>query len=210
MMRPILPLLAISLTVAFCLVRAQDRPADEQIQEHLRWMRANERGMMNVAPQEGQYLHDLIVRMNAKSVVEVGASNGYSGIWLATAVRKTGGKLITIELDERRGNLAAKNFKQTGVEDVIDFRRGDALKILPTLEGPLDVVFIDAWKPDYKTYLDMVYPKLRKGGVIAAHNVTSHPAEMKDFLDEIHNSPRFRTEMVKVGSAGLSVSYKLE
>jgi caffeoyl-CoA O-methyltransferase len=184
--------------------------SDEEIQRHLQWMRRNQTGMMNIAPEEGKHLHDLLVRMNAKRVLEVGTSNGYSGIWLAMALRKTGGKLITIEIDERRGNLAAENFSKTGLETFIDFRRGDALKVIPALSGPFDLVFIDAWKPDYKKYLDLTYPMLRAGGVVAAHNVVSHAADMKDFLDAIHDSERFKTEIVKAGPSGLSVSTKLK
>lgn len=189
---------------------ADDKLSDEEIQKYLRWMRANQRGMMNVAPAEGRYLHDLLVKIGAKRVLEIGTSNGYSGIWLAMAMQKTGGRLITIEIDERRGKLAAENFKKTGVEGVIDFRRGDALKVIPTLSGPFDLVFIDAWKPDYKKYLEMTYPLLREGGVVAAHNVVSHSEEMKDFLAEIHHSPRFKTEIVTVGPAGMSISTKVQ
>lgn len=200
--------LFLSITACAVAVLAQNGPADAEVQQHMQWMRQNQRGMMNVAPEEGKYLHDLIIKLNARRVLEVGTSNGYSGIWLARALQKTGGKLITLEMDEGRASLAAENFKKTGVEAVIDFRRGDALKIIPTLSGPFDLVFIDAWKPDYKKYLDFTYPMLREGGVIAAHNVVSHPRDMQDFLDEIHKSPRFKTEIVKVGSSGLSISYK--
>ncbi len=203
-------LLPALLIFSTSLAWPQNKLTDEEIQKHQQWMRENQRGMMNVAPDEGRYLHDLLVKMKAKRVLEIGASNGYSGTWMAMAMRKTGGKLTTIEIDEKRGNLAAENFQKTGMDAFIDFKRGDALKVIPTLSGPFDLIFIDAWKPDYIKYLQMTYPMLREGGVLAAHNVVSHSGEMKDFLEEIHNSPRFKTEIVKVGPAGLSISYKVK
>jgi len=178
------------------------------ILKHLEKMRATEKGMMNVAPAEGQYLYDLVKKLNAKRVLEIGTSNGYSGIWFAMALRETGGKLITLDIDEGRRSLALRNFKTTGFDDIVDSRLGDALKILPTLQGPFEVVFVDAWKPDYKKYLDFTLPMVPSGGVIVAHNVDSHPQEMAEFLEAIKSSAQLKTEWVKVGSAGMSVSWK--
>jgi len=180
----------------------------QQILDHLTKMRATERGMMNVAPAEGEYLSGLVKKLQAKRVLEIGTSNGYSGIWFVLGLRETGGKLITLDLDEGRRSLALKNFKATGVDDIIDSRLGDALKTIPTLQGPFEIVFIDAWKPDYKKYLDLVLPMVPSGGVIVAHNVESHPQEMPDFLEAIKTSPQLRTEWVKVGPSGLSLSWK--
>jgi predicted O-methyltransferase YrrM len=184
------------------------RPARQQILDHLAKMRATEKGMMNVAPQEGEYLSELVKKLKAQRVLELGTSNGYSAIWIAMGLRETGGRLTTIDVHEGRRSLALRNFKATGVDDLIDSQLADALKVLPTLEGPFDLVFIDAWKPDYKKYLDIVLPKVRSGGVIAAHNVDSHPEEMQDFLEAIRNHPELKTEFVRVGPAGLSMSYK--
>lgn len=180
----------------------------QQVLDHLNKMRATERGMMNVAPAEGEYLSDLVKKLQAKRVLEIGTSNGYSGIWLALGLRETGGKLITLDLDEGRRSLAVKNFKATGVDDIIESRLGDALKTIPALQGPFEIVFLDAWKPDYKKYLDLVLPMVPSGGVIVAHNVESHPQEMPDFLEAIKTSPQLRTEVVKVGPSGLSLSWK--
>jgi caffeoyl-CoA O-methyltransferase len=184
------------------------RPTRQQILDHLAKMRATERGMMNVAPAEGEYLSNLVKKINAKRVLEIGTSNGYSGIWIAMGLRETGGKLITLDIEESRRSLALKNFRATGFDDLIDSRLGDALKIIPTLEGPFDMVFIDAWKPDYKKYLDLTLPMVPSGGVIVAHNVDSHPQEMPDFLEAVKTHPQLKTEWVKVAPAGLSVSWK--
>jgi caffeoyl-CoA O-methyltransferase len=196
------------LAIPFAVLAQRSGPSHEQIIQHLTRMRATEKGMMNVAPPEGEYLSELVKKLHATHVLEIGTSNGYSGIWLALGLRETGGKLITLDIDEGRRSLALKNFRATGVEDIIDSRLGDALKIIPTLQGPFELVFIDAWKPDYKKYLDLTMPLVPSGGVFAAHNVESHPREMQDFLHEIKTNPQLRTEFVKVGPAGLSISYK--
>ncbi|MBI3664986.1 MAG: O-methyltransferase [Acidobacteria bacterium] len=203
-------MLAVLLAVLLPLVAAaqKTRPGRKEILDHLSHMRATEKGMMNVASKEGEYLSELVKKLKAHRALEIGTSNGYSGVWLAMGLRETGGKLLTLDIDEGRRSLALKNFKATGLDDVIESRLGDALKIIPTLEGPFDLVFIDAWKPDYKKYLDMTLPLVRSGGVIAAHNVESHPQDMQDFLLAIRTNPQLRTEIVKLGPGGLSISYK--
>ena len=198
----------LGLLVPFAAIAQKSGPTRQQILDHLARMRATEKGMMNVAPQEGEYLSELVKKLNAKRVLEIGTSNGYSGIWLALGLRETGGKLLTLDVDEGRRSLALKNFKATGMDDIVESRLGDALKIIRTLKGPFELVFIDAWKPDYNKYLDLTLPLVPSGGVIAAHNVDSHPHEMQDFLQEIKTNPQLKTEFVKVGPAGLSISYK--
>jgi len=197
-----------ALALPLTALAQRPRPSRQQILDHLAKMRATERGMMNVAPAEGEYLSDLVQKLKARRVLEIGTSNGYSGIWLAMALRETGGKLITLDLDEGRRSLALKNFRATGFDDIIESRLGDALKLLHSVQGPFELVFIDAWKPDYKKYLELTLPMVPPGGIIAAHNVDSHPQEMPDFLDAVRTDPRLKTEFVKVGPAGLSVSYK--
>jgi predicted O-methyltransferase YrrM len=203
----LVPLIALSAPL---FVLADGKPAldNAQILEHLESMRRTERGMMNVAPAEGEYLAGLVRELNARQVLEIGTSNGYSGIWLAMALRETGGKLITLEVDSQRHALAQSNFQATGLADVIDSRLADALIEIQTLPGPFDLVFIDALKPDYIRYFKAVLPKVRSGGVIAAHNVDSHPQSMQDFLNAVKTHPNLRTEFVHKGPSGLSISYK--
>ena len=199
------------LVAAAATAQAQKMPqkmSRQHVLDHLARMRATEKGMMNVAPAEGEYLSDLVKKLKAKRVLELGTSNGYSGIWFAMGLRETGGRLITLDIDEGRRSLALKNFRTTGFDDIIDSRLTDALKTIPTLQGPFEIVFIDAWKPDYKKYLEMTLPMVPSGGVIAAHNVDSHPHEMQDFLEAVRTHPQLRTEWVKVGPAGMSVSWK--
>lgn len=165
-------------------------------------------GMMNVPRADGEFLHDFILQHNYQRGLEVGTSNGYSAIWMGMALRRTGGKLITLEIDRRRAALARENFSEVGLGDVIELREGDALKIIPELEGPFDFVFIDAWKPDYIRYFRLLYPKVRPGGAILAHNVVSQAGAMQDFLQAIQNHPNLETHIEHRSRAGLSVSVK--
>jgi caffeoyl-CoA O-methyltransferase len=194
-----------TLLTAALLMAAQNL-SNDRIKAHLAEMREAETGMMNIAPAEGQYLYDLVRKLNARRVLELGTSNGYSGIWFAMGLRDTGGRLITLDIDQGRYDLAQKNFVATGLEPVIDSRLTDAIEATKSIEGPFDIVFIDAWKPDYIRYYNNLIAKVRKGGVIAAHNVHSHPNEMQDFLAKIESDPAVKTEFVSVGPAGLSVS----
>jgi len=189
-------------------VAPAEKPLDDDaIRAYLDQMHGQS-GMMNVPRADGEFLHDFILEHNYKRVLEVGTSNGYSSLWMGMALRRTGGKLLTLEIDAGRAAQARENFRKTGLNQVIELREGDALKALPGLEGPFDLVFIDAWKPDYIRYFKAVFPKVRAGGVIAAHNVDSHPQSMQDFLGAIKTHPGLRTEFIHKGPSGLSVSYK--
>src|SRR5204862_5553838 len=103
----------------------------------------------NIEPAEGAYLRSLVTRCGAKKALEFGTSNGYSGAWIAMGLRKTGGKLVTIEIDPKRRAQAVENFRAMTLDGVVDSMLADALVEGPKVQGPLDFVFIDAWKPDY-------------------------------------------------------------
>lgn len=167
-------------------------------------------GMMNVPREDGEFLHDLIVERGYRRALEIGTSNGYSAAWMALALRKTGGRLITLEIDERRASLAAENFRRLGFDDIIELRRGDALKLLPEIEGPFDLVFIDAWKPDYIRYFELTFDKVRPGGAIIGHNVLSHRDELAAFVRLVSEHPRLDTTIDRRSSAGMTVSFKKE
>lgn len=164
-------------------------------------------GGWNIEAEDGRFLHDLIIENNYQRGLEVGTSNGYSTLWLGLAFQKTNGKIVTIEINEDRGNEARQNFKRAGLGDVIDSRINDALKEIPTLEGSFDFVFLDAAKSDYLEYLRMLKPKMEPGGVITAHNVINLKAGMRDFLEAIEHDPDFETEIVKTSHHGISVSF---
>src|SRR5512145_2871797 len=127
---------------------------------------------MNVPTVDGQLLYDIIVKNKYKSALEIGTSTGHSGIWIAWALSKTGGKLITIDIDEGRHKEAVENFKKAGLSEYIDARLADAHQLVKELKGPFDFVFSDADKDWYKNYFVDIDPKLKVGGCFTAHNIS--------------------------------------
>jgi caffeoyl-CoA O-methyltransferase len=154
---------------------------------------------MNIPMRDGQLLYDLIVEHN---------STGHSGIWIAWALSKTGGKLITIEINEGRHKEALENFKQAGVSEFIDARLADAHQLVKELEGPFDFIFSDADKGWYKQYFIDVAPKMTIGGCFTAHNISMRGRGIREFVDHIQNLPNFETTIENSRSTGISISYK--
>ena len=166
---------------------------------------------MNVPSSDGQLLYDLIIKNNYKSALEIGTSTGHSGIWIAWALSKTGGKLITIDIDERRHNIALENFKEAGVSEYIDARLADAHELVKELKGPFDFVFSDADKSWYKKYFLDIDPKLKEGGCFTAHNIylEGHGFEsgQREFYEYIKSLKNYETTLNSEGE-GVSISYK--
>jgi caffeoyl-CoA O-methyltransferase len=169
---------------------------------------------LNVPAVDGQTLYDLVIKGNYKNALEIGTSTGHSGIWIAWALSKTGGKLITIDIDENRYKTALENFKEAGLSDYIDARLADAHTLVKKLKGPFDFVFSDADKDWYKNYFVDIDPKLKTGGCFTAHNISperSGPAEYKTgqeiFYEYIRSLKNYTTTLNSKG-AGLSISYK--
>jgi caffeoyl-CoA O-methyltransferase len=131
---------------------------------------------MNVPAEDGKALYDLIIKNNYKSALEIGTSTGYSTIWIAWALSKTGGKLITIEIDEGRYKQAVENFKAAGLSGYIDARLADAHALVKELPGPFDFVFSDADKDWYINYFNDLLPKLTIGGCFISHNIDGESA----------------------------------
>jgi len=161
-----------------------------------------------VTPADGRYLHDLIVRMGAKRVLEIGTSTGYSALWMAMGLRKTGGQLTSIEIHEARHANARDNFARVGLDGLADLRLADAVEEVAKLAGPFDLILLDAGKPDYVHYYDTLLPKLRAGGVMVAHDVRARSADLAPYLERIRTDARVRTEFRSVSPQGLSLSYK--
>src|SRR5579884_3125906 len=180
--------------------------SNEEIRGYLARMRERETGLWNVDPPDGEYLYRLVKELDAKRVLEIGTSNGYSGIWMAMALRETGGRLITLDADRGRWQLAQTHFGETGLAPLIDSRLTDANAELERIDGPLDLAFLDADKGDYARQYEAVLPKVRRGGVIIAHNVISHAGEMQPFLDRVKTDPAVETEFIAPGPQGFSVS----
>jgi predicted O-methyltransferase YrrM len=161
---------------------------------------------MNVPEVDGQILYDTVLKNGYTRALEIGTSTGHSGIWIAWALSKTGGKLITIDIDEGRHREAVRNFEAAGLSKYIDARLGDAHEIVPALEGPFDFVFSDADKGWYKNYLVAVLPKLDVGGCYTTHNV-SRRRRNSDYLEFLLSLENLETTIDSRGS-GMSISYK--
>jgi len=193
-------------------IKSAPIPASEEekkILDVLKVMREKEsRGMMNVPANDGRLLRMLAESIGAKNVVEIGTSNGYSGIWWCLALRKTGGKLTTYDIDKTRAALARKNFKRAGVEKYVTLIEGDAHKEVTKLKDKIDIVFMDADKAGYIDYLKKLLPLVRPGGLIIAHNTTSHGKSMEPYLKAVTTDKNLETLFLNVKPAGVGVSMK--
>jgi len=160
---------------------------------------------LNVPEADGRALYDLVLKNGCRRALEIGTSTGHSGIYIAWALGKTGGKLITIDIDEGRYREALGHFKEAGVAAFVDARLADAHDLVPKLEGPFDFVFIDADKEWYTNYAKAVLPKLTVGGLLTAHNVSQYGGRRQmtgDFYEWIKSQPNLETSF----SAGVMVS----
>jgi predicted O-methyltransferase YrrM len=152
---------------------------------------------------DGRMLRVLTETAAAKHVIEIGTSTGYSGLWFTLALRKTGGKLTTFELDPERAAHARRHFDQAGVANLVTLIEGDAHKNIPKLKGTADVVFIDADKSGYVDYLKSTLPRLRPGGLILAHNIEMVP----DYEKMVTTDPSLETVFYMQGG-GLGITIK--
>jgi predicted O-methyltransferase YrrM len=149
------------------------------------------RGMRNVSQDDGRLLRLLTEVANAKHVVEIGTSNGYSAIWFCLALRSTGGKLTTYEIDPEKVELARPNFERAGVSEMVTIVVGDAHREVLRLDEPIDVLFLDADKQGYIDYLQKLLPRVRPGGLILAHNMAPLPPAQADprYVDGVTSNP---------------------
>lgn len=163
----------------------------------------------NVPRTTGILLNTFVRMMNAKSVLEVGTSNGYSGLWLAKALKETGGRLTTIEYYDKRQSIAIENFKKCGVIDVVRPLQGSACDIISAFDESekFDLVFIDANKREYVKYFELVKPHLTQKSMIVADNITSHAEKVQPFIDAVDADVEFQYTIVEV-PGGILVAYK--
>src|SRR3954453_4345975 len=172
-------------------------------------IKAADGDQLAVSEEDGRFLRVMIVSSGAKRVLEIGGAYGYSAIWMGLALRQTGGRLTSIEYDGSRARLAAEHVRAAGLADIVTVVPGDAFAEIPKLLGTFDFVFLDAWKRDYKRFLDVMLPRLTARGLFLAHNVVNKQAEMHDFLEAIRSDPRLVTSIVTPSGEGMSVSVKL-
>ena len=171
-------------------------------------IKAADQGQLAVSEEDGRFLRVLVATRGTRRALEIGGASGYSGIWIGQGLRQTGGKLITIEYDPVRAKEAAGNIAQAGLSDIVQVIHGDAFVEIPKLTGTFDMVFLDAWKKDYKRFFELTFPSLDAGGVFLAHNVVNKRSEMGDFFDAIDNAPGAWSTIVAPSGEGISLTYK--
>jgi predicted O-methyltransferase YrrM len=158
---------------------------------------------LNVPMADGKALWLLAEAADAKTIVEIGTSTGYSGLWFCLALEGTGGHLTTFEIDHGRAQLARKHFQEAGATKLVTIVEGNAHETIAPLKGPIDVAFIDADKEGYVDYLDKLLPLVRPGGLILAHNVDMVPNYVKALTTNADLETIFFME-----GAGLAVTLK--
>lgn len=172
----------------------------------------NRKEYWSVDKEGANFMNMLIKACNYKRALELGTSNGYSAIWLADALKKTGGNLITIEFWEKRLSLARENFKLCALNDIITPICSSAVPALEKLKNEckkFDFVFMDANKLEYVKYFELIDPMLEKGGMIVADNITSHPEKVKPFVDLISADKRYQTQLLNF-EGGILTALKVE
>ena len=174
-------------------------------------MRANQAtGMGNVLPEDGRLMRMLTELANAQHVVELGTSNGYSSMWFCLALRSTGGKLTTHEIDAARIALAKKNFERAGVDKLLTIVEGDAHQTIKRLTGPIDVVLLDAEKEGFVDYLNTLLPLVRPGGLIIAHDSSGEAHKMHDYFRAIRANPDLESVLVDASRWGMCITRKMK
>jgi len=161
----------------------------------------------NVSTADGRLLRQLAESIGARRIVELGTSTGESGLWFSLALRKTGGKLYTHDIDPGRIAVARENFKRAGVEDIVVITEGDAHETAQRNKDPIDLLFIDAEKEGYDAYLKELLPYVRPGGLIVAHNMR-RPAPNPRYIEAITTSPDLDTSFVLMDGAGVGITLK--
>ena len=178
--------------------------AEARIVDVIRDMERSALGM-SVPEEDARLLQVLAEGINARHVVEIGTFKGYSALWLALALRRTGGRLTTFEVSPATAAGAKQRFAQAGVDDIVTLVVGDAHASLASLHDPIDLAFIDADKTGYLRYLNALRPLIRPGGLILAHNVHS-PRPDPHFIKAITEDPDLLTAFVNMDDAGLSIT----
>ncbi|MBQ2645346.1 O-methyltransferase [bacterium] len=154
----------------------------------------------NISKETGDFIEFLIKVSKAQNVLELGTSNGYSGLRIALALKETGGRLTTIEYWDKRQSIAIENFKKCGVDDIITTKLGSALPVIKEelQKEVFDFVFIDANKAGYIDFFHAIHPLLTKGGIIVADDVISHKEQVKPFVEEITKREDYAAQILNL------------
>ncbi|RYY03520.1 MAG: methyltransferase domain-containing protein [Gammaproteobacteria bacterium] len=156
--------------------------------------------MLNITRDTGEFLLVLVNAMNAKNILEIGTSNGYSTLWLTQGASKTNGQVKTIEYSEYKISLARENFLKSGLQKYIQQIHGDAAQILDTyIENETDFIFLDSNRSDYINWWPHIKRSLRTGGLLVVDNAISHAAELESFIKAVREDDAFITSLLPIG-----------
>ncbi len=162
--------------------------------------------MLNITPDTGAFLAILVRSMSARNILEIGTSNGYSTVWLASAATAVGGRVTTLDVDARKTQLAVHNLRRAGLESVVEPRTEDAGTFLAHgSAGIWDLIFLDADRKPYATWWPDLWRGLKPNGLLVVDNAVSHAAEMEPLVERIRQEPRATHVLVPVGKGELMV-----
>lgn len=159
--------------------------------------------LIPVGEDVGRLMHALIIGLDAKVIVELGTSYGYSTLFLADAARATGGKVYSYDVAADKQAYAGERLRQAGLFDRVEFRHGDAVKLLADQPGPVGFVLMDLWKDLYIPCLEQVAPLLRPGGVILADNMTFPAAARANadaYMAAVRAMPDMQAALLPIGN----------
>jgi predicted O-methyltransferase YrrM len=165
-----------------------------------------DRQLLAVGPETGRLINIIARSLQAPTILELGTSYGYSGIWLADAARASGGRLITMELQDYKSAHARAMSEKAGLADFVDFRVGDAVRMIEALPAGIDFVLVDLWKDLYVPCLDAFYPKLNPGAIVVADNMLRPGGEaVKQYGRAVRAKPGVTSVLLPVGT-GIELS----
>ena len=158
------------------------------------------RRMLNITRDTGEFLSVLVQATSARRVLEIGTSNGYSTLWLASAARATGGSVTTVERSDYKVDLAQQNFSRSGLAAAITLAHDDARRVLDRSgDASVDLIFLDSERSEYPDWWPALKRVLRPGGLLVVDNATSHAEEMAPFVALVKTDATFMTSLVPIG-----------
>lgn len=195
-------------------VSIEDLASPGEIQAfRLHYIENFQRTGLNTTIGDARLLRILVESCNLKRGIEVGTATGFGAINMGMAFERNGGELITIDISHDMVVKAREHIKKMGLEKSVKVKEGDALKVIPELEGKFDFIFIDALKQDYFNYFKAALPMLKAGSVIVADNVIKFERAMKDFLDLMKNDPDYDMQIIRASMEkgdGMAIIYKMK
>ena len=188
---------------------------DNSTEEILNSLEQTQKEFWNLDRNCANYLYDLIITNNSKNVLEIGTSNGYSGIWILKALEKTKGKLTTVEFWEKRQRIARENFKKLKLDNLVEPKIGSAIVVLEDLNEEVknhkrkkyDFVFIDANKKEYLDYFKLVDNIIEDNGIILSDNILSHKEKVAPYVETLFSDKNYTSEILEIG-AGMMLSVR--